>query len=171
MTLLSPVLARRTTLTRAGLDQKDAILAFQRSAITSIPEDYYDLQAKAAWWRTPAMGLDALIASGRYFVTAIDGKLVAGAGWEPYRDGESAMLRAVFVDPRFSGLGLGQRIVRQVEADAMRKRRSHMVVPAALNAVGFYEKLGYARVARASAEVEPGLKLDYQVMEKSLAGV
>ncbi len=151
-------------------DQIDTIVSFQRSAIEAVPESYYGHRVKAAWWRTPAIGLNELITSGKYFVIALNGGLVAGAGWEPHREKGAAMLRAVFVDPAFSGLGLGVRAVKQVEAEVMKRGYETMIVPSALNATGFYKKLGYSLQQKASVEYEPGVMLDYLVMRKRLKG-
>ena len=168
MSILVPVLSHGSKFNRATEDQRDAIVAFQRSAIESVPENYYASGVKAAWWRTRAVGLDKLIASGRYFVIAIGGQLVAGAGWEPYQDDRTALLRAVFVDPDFSGIGLGVRAVRQVESDLVENGRVNLVVPAALNAVRFYEKLGYMAGELSGTEYAPGVTLNYRVMRKVL---
>ncbi len=168
MSILVPVLSHGSEFSRATKDQKDAIVAFQRSAIESVPENYYASGVKAAWWRTRAMGLDKLIASGSYFVIAIAGQLVAGAGWEPYQNERTALLRAVFVDPEYFGIGLGVRAVRQVETDLVENGRVNVVIPAALNAVRFYEKLGYVAGESAETEYEPGVTLDHRVMRKVL---
>lgn len=170
MAILASVLARQTAIGPAREEQRDAILAFQRSAIASITDRFYNQQAKEAWWRTPAIGLEALIADGRYFVVTLGGRLVAGAGWEPYRDERTAMLRGVFVDPSVSGLGLGVRAVRQIEAEVRADGRTTLIVPAALNAISFYEKLGYVAQGRERTEYEAGLQLEYQVMSKTLIG-
>lgn len=120
------------------------ILGFQRAAITSVPACFYAEPAKEAWLRTPVPGLNALIAEHRYFVAANDNALVAGAGWEP-RDAapDVAALRGVFVHPDCKGAGLGRRVVLAAESAAAAAGYTRFFVPAALNAIGFYERLGY----------------------------
>lgn len=146
--------------------QIDEITALQRAAIASIPSGYYEEPCKAAWWRTPAKGLDKLIADGRYYVILQGDRPLAGAGWQPAEEPGSALLRAVFVDPAVAGHGLGAKCVKRVEAEVQAAGYVRLVVPAALNAVGFYRRLGYHMIGWGHEELEPGILLTYRRMHK-----
>jgi GNAT superfamily N-acetyltransferase len=120
------------------------ILAFQKAAIAAVDPRSYTVEERGAWARLPAAGMHDLVASGRYLVAASEGRLIGGAGWEPLNEPtRAAAVRAVFVHPTFHGRGLGAQLVRAVEAAIATAGRSCILVPAALNAVGFYERLGY----------------------------
>lgn len=145
------------------------ILGFQRAAIASVPSAFYAEPAKEAWLRTPVPGLNALIAIRRYFVAANDNGLVAGAGWEPYDAAPgAAALRGVFVHPDCKRGGLGRRMVLTAEDAATAGGYSRFFVPAALNATGFYERLGYRREGNAEIALN-GSRLVYCRMWKGLA--
>jgi len=148
----------------------NGILGFQRAAISSVPAAYYAGQAKAAWLHTPAHGLDDLVAAGRYFVASNDNHaLVAGAGWQAYEAAPgAATLRGVFVHPDCKGAGLGRRMVLAVEDAAMRSGHTRLFVPSSLNAVGFYERLGYRKEGSAEITLH-GARVVYCRMWKDVA--
>ncbi|WP_119459922.1 GNAT family N-acetyltransferase [Rhodospirillaceae bacterium SYSU D60014] len=146
-----------------------AILSFQRAAISRIPDDIYAQPTKEAWWRTPAVGFDEILAGGRYFVAESDGRPVAGAGWSPCTGlPDAAMIRAVFVHPDHGACGLGRRLVHSAEDAAVTAGFSDILVSAALTSIGFYEKLGYEAAKTVSIEVEKGVWIGCRKMWKRL---
>lgn len=58
---------------------------------------------------------------------------------------EPNVLAATFVDPDYSGQGIGRTIVDELERIAREEDIERLTVPASLNAVGFYEALGFER--------------------------
>ena len=58
---------------------------------------------------------------------------------------EEGVLAATFVDPDHAGSGIGRAIVEELETAARAAGLETLVVPASLNAVGFYETLGFDR--------------------------
>lgn len=157
-------------VTSASAEQSEGILRLQRGAIERLPAGLYDPAVQAAWWRTPTRGLEELIAAGHYYVLAVDGYLVAGAGWSPGEAPHSGLLRAVYTDPEFAGLGFGRRVVLHAEAAARAEGMQEMVVPAVRHAEGFYARLGYVPGAAAELELEDGARLPYRIMTKELTG-
>lgn len=149
-------------------EQVDRITQLQRAAIAAIPSGYYEKPTISAWWRTPAKGLDSLIAAGRYYVIMEGDRPLAGAGWEPSEEPDAALLRAVFVDPAVAGHGLGAKCVARVEAEVSAAGYKRLLVPAALNAVGFYVRLGYRMIGWGQEAFEPGVVLTYRRLEKAL---
>ena len=144
------------------------ITALQRAALAAGPPGFHAPAMHAAWWRTPATGLDELIACGRYHVVMLGRRPLAGAGWVPAPTAGEALLRAVFVDPRVAGRGLGARCVACVESDVANLGRHRLVAPAALNAVVFYERLGFRVMGNGFEEPEPGICVCVRRMEKWL---
>lgn len=74
----------------------------------------------------------------------LDGELVGTSGWSTADDGGTlARLRFMFVRPLFTGLGLGRRLLLEIE-DLARQAGFHIfTLRATLNAVGFFTRLGY----------------------------
>ncbi|WP_439579851.1 GNAT family N-acetyltransferase [Elioraea sp.] len=153
----------------AGRPDLPAILAFQQAAIAAVDPRSYSEAERGAWWRTPAVGMPALVETGRYLVAERHGRLIGGAGWEPLdTPPEAAVVRAVFVHPDCHGRGLGAQLVRAVEAAIAATGRRRILVPAALNAVSFYQGLGYVPNEIGIVDLD-GVDLRYQRMWKYAA--
>jgi GNAT superfamily N-acetyltransferase len=143
------------------------IVTLQRAAIGTTAS-HYGAEELAAWAAGPTDGLRALVAAGRYRVADRGGTLLGGAGWEEGADGASATIRAVFVHPAAHGRGIGAALVTAIEEEFARRGIFRLIVPAALNAVGFYQRLGYVPLERRVAELD-GVRLPYQQMLKQAA--
>jgi putative acetyltransferase len=75
------------------------------------------------------------------------GDLVGGAGWSWQPDTpDTARIRRVWIHPDFAGQGLGRELVGRAEARASAKGAQRYVVCASMNAIGFYEKLGFCAI-------------------------
>lgn len=80
----------------------------------------------------------------RLFGAYIGNELVGTAGWSVADDsGGSVRVRSVFVRPLFTGVGIGRRLVGDVEGDARAAGFGVFSVRATMNATGFFERLGY----------------------------
>lgn len=79
--------------------------------------------------------------SRRPIVVERDGMIV---GWGSVHL-DANVLAATFVDPEYSGRGIGRAIVEELESIARREGIQRLVVPASLNAVGFYQALGFEK--------------------------
>jgi GNAT superfamily N-acetyltransferase len=101
--------------------------------------------------------------------TGDDSTLVAGAGWETHAAASgAAALRGIFVHPDCVGGGLGRRMVAAVEDAAFRSGHTRFFVPSSLNAVGFYERLGYRKEGNAEIALH-GSQVVYCRMWKDVA--
>ncbi|AFZ74015.1 GNAT family N-acetyltransferase [Natronobacterium gregoryi] len=70
----------------------------------------------------------------------------ATVGWGSPLD--EARLAATFVDPDYTGAGIGRTLVEELESIVRSEDRKQFTVPASLNAVGFYETLGFEKQRR-----------------------
>jgi putative acetyltransferase len=143
------------------------ILAFQRAAVARVKSGHYAPEILAAWRRCPASGLDELIWSGRYLLAVAGRRPVAGAGWEPATEAAIGVVRAVFVHPAHAGRRLGRALMARVEAAMMQAGRHRAVAPAALDAVPFYETLGYRTDGGGSFDLG-SVRLPYRRLVKDL---
>jgi GNAT superfamily N-acetyltransferase len=74
----------------------------------------------------------------------LDGELIGTSGWTPADDnGALARITAVFVRPLFTGMGIGRRLVLNAESHARAAGFERFSARVLVNAVGFFEKLGY----------------------------
>ncbi|MEU0314945.1 bifunctional helix-turn-helix transcriptional regulator/GNAT family N-acetyltransferase, partial [Nocardioides sp. NPDC006273] len=86
---------------------------------------------------------------GAFFIAASDGAPVASGGVREF-DGTGEIKR-MWVDPAWRGAGLGSRLLRHLEAEAL--RLGHRVVrldtrDVLSEAIGMYERAGYERIDR-----------------------
>lgn len=98
-------------------------------------------------------------------------ELVATAGWTPADDrGRSARIRSLYVRPLFTGVGIGRRMLAEVESAARRSGFRSFSARATLNAVGFFETLGYDVTSHGVQMLTPERGLPVSFMRKSDAG-
>lgn len=74
----------------------------------------------------------------------LDGHLIGTCGWRPADDtGAQARITALYVDPLFTRIGVGRRLVEDAEARARQAGFQIFTARATLLHVGFFESLGY----------------------------
>jgi N-acetylglutamate synthase-like GNAT family acetyltransferase len=156
-------------LRRALADDRQAILAVPHAALARLPMVATTVDG-VGWWRAPAETLAALIAAGRYYVAVQDGRVVAGAGWEPHRDiADTAVLRSVILDLAHRGRAVGLSLMQMAEDDAVAAGFQHILVSAAPAATAFYRRLGYVGADADDLVLDAGLRVAYQRMWKRAA--
>jgi len=88
-----------------------------------------------------------LLDGGVFFIAERENALVGVAGWSAdSREVDCAWPRYVFVAPEAGGLGVGRQLMTAVEQSAREAGRTRFQLWASLNAVGFYETLGYRKI-------------------------
>lgn len=132
--------------------------------------DTYGKKACRAWARIGVQVRHTLLASGIFFVAEMDGALAGVAGWSAdSREPDCAWGRYVFVEPTAAGRGVGRELMGEVEHSVHAAGRTRLQVWASLNAVGFYQALGYRRISPARWPVADGIEMEHLLMEKRLA--
>lgn len=101
------------------------------------------------------------ICQGNVSVLLVNDKLV---GTGSYQDNH---ITRVYVHPKFQGKGYGSRIMEELEAE-IALTCDKVYLDASLPASHLYEKRGYRTVKHEKWQVENGVVLVYEVMEKSL---
>lgn len=129
----------------------------------------------------------SLIDDGTYFVLVHGGRIVGSGGWSrhlPHAEGEedgstqqavslaptSAKIRSIFVHPKYARLGLGSRLVRHAEAEALAAGFRLVELWATLTGVPLYRKLGYQEVGRFTIPVGNGTAVPAVHMARILCG-
>ncbi len=101
---------------------------------------------------------------GSYLVVAEREGTVAGIGHLAVEDAE---VRAVYVDPDHARQGVGTALLEELESEARGRELEELSLVASLNAVGFYDRLGWERAESATHETSTGTELDCVTMERS----
>ncbi len=98
-------------------------------------------------------------------------ELVATAAWGIVDDsGRTVRISSVYVRPFFTGLGIGQRMVTAVEDLAARAGYRSFSVRSTLNAVPFFEQLGYAVTSHGTRALAPDIGIAVSFMRKDFRG-
>ena len=114
--------------------------AFKTMALSHYPDD--EVTAFATYIYTPTYA--DLIRGENVLAGFLGEEMVATAGWAPADDnGISARIRSVYVRPLFTGIGVGRRMAMEAESWARRSGFKTFGARVTLNAVGFFEALGY----------------------------
>lgn len=162
-------LARALEIRPVGLDDLSAVRYVHESSLRLLGSGHYTESEIAAFrehvytTRYVDMLLKDVLLTGW-----LGGELVATAGWAlPLERGEAARVRAVFVRPLFTGLGIGQRMVEEAEAHARRRGFTEFAVRATVNATGFFEALRYEVTSHGTRTLQGGITLPVIFMRKS----
>lgn len=81
---------------------------------------------------------------------------------------EEAVIEAIYVDPDWERRGIGTALARVLEDDVVARGLPWLVSDASLNAIPFYQALGFRQVALDRHELAPGIHIACAVMEKHL---
>jgi putative acetyltransferase len=97
----------------------------------------------------------------------VDGQLVGTASWlVTGDDGETARIASVFVHPMFARLGIGRRLLGEVEARACQAGFDQLGTSATINAVPFFERYGYTEASRGVKAFGPDCWLPVAFLRK-----
>jgi putative acetyltransferase len=98
----------------------------------------------------------------------IGGNLVGTASWQCNSDdGSLARIGSVFVRPLFVRLGIGRRLLTEVESHAAQSGFTYFGASATANAIPFFERLGYQVASRGVKPLSPTCTLPVAFMRKT----
>lgn len=155
-----------------GADSRDldAIAALQTRSIMAFGIEAYGEAVCKAWARIGVQSRHTLLDGGTFFVAERHGELIGVAGWTTdSREANCAWPRYIFVSPAAAGCGIGRQLMGRVELSVNAAGRTRLMLWASLNAVGFYERLGFKAVRRAHWPIGDGIDMEHLLMEKALA--
>lgn len=89
------------------------------------------------------------------------------AGFAVLNCSEQALV-ALFVSPQHAGQGVGKALLAHLEAHARASGIDRLTLSASLNALPFYQQMGYVEQRRELFRTYSGAMLDSVVMEKRL---
>ncbi|MEQ9331109.1 GNAT family N-acetyltransferase [Thalassobaculum sp.] len=147
----------------------DETVAMQCRAMAELGRTHYDATQIAlllAATREPDYP-EALLGNDVWLAVGPGGAILGSAGWGAVSGSQppTGRIRKVFVEPGLAGRGLGRRLVEAAEARAGAAGCRDFVVRANLNAVPFYQRLGY-RVTGPGTMTVAGCDVPMTMMEK-----
>ncbi|GLH36246.1 GNAT family N-acetyltransferase [Pseudomonas moraviensis] len=81
-----------------------------------------------------------LLAERQVLVATLDSQIVATGSLD------QEVVRSVFVDPGFQGMGVGRQLMKSIQSLAMDTGFNLLRVPSSVTAEGFYASLGFKKV-------------------------
>ena len=164
----------------ATLADLPALHSLADRAVSELLVDRYTAAQLTAVRRAKGHEVEpALIASGNYYVAAIDGLVVAGSGWSP--DGRfapigpltaatgTATMRATYVDPAWSRRGLALLLAQTTETVARTAGFTRFEALCTPLSERLRLRMGYTLIGRRDLPVADGLTVPGAHMRKILA--
>ena len=156
----------RISIRAAGPAAAAAIAMIHEAAVrgATVAKHYGEAQIDA--WAQPrtASRLREQIGSRRFFMALADERPIAYA----QLDLAAAVIRSIYVLPPFASRGAGRRLAESLFEAARDQGLRQLELDASLNAVAFYETLGFRRVEEIDHELRGGVVLPCVRMVKAL---
>jgi putative acetyltransferase len=133
------------------------------ASIRGLCANDYSARQIAAWTNRKADSYRRAMAAGEAMYVAQAGDRIAG--FSATVDGE---IRAVYVHPRFGGLGIGKTLLRAVEKAAAKAGFVSAKLSSTLTAHSFYRALGYRTLRKTEVRFRDGTAVPCINMKKRL---
>jgi GNAT superfamily N-acetyltransferase len=99
-----------------------------------------------------------------------DGRLIGTVEWRRAPNtARAAQIRGIFVDPLFTGCGIGTRLLHDVEREIARATFDEVGTRTTVASVGFFERFGYRITAHGQHPLSPSQALAITFLRKNLA--
>lgn len=156
------------TIRNIQATDKDAVLSIHKQSIYGICKDHYTEKEMKAWTDrlTPSLFNEGIKDENNIGVVAVESAIVIGYGFFNLRDRE---LRALYVLPQFTCKGVGKLIMARLEDMALKKNIKKLTLQSTINAVGFYQKLGYQIIKTDRHPINEEVFISCVLMERILA--
>jgi GNAT superfamily N-acetyltransferase len=157
----------RVTIRSACTDDVAAIDRMHRASIRKLCAPFYTRE-QLAHWLSAIKPRGYLAAMELYdFMVAVDGGIAGMCIFSSPK----AEISALYVSPRAAGRGVGRLLLKEAEAIAREAGIRELSLKSTLNAAGFYEHLGFARVELTAFDLPGGTSLPCIAMTKRLPSV
>ena len=143
-----------------------AIQRFQEASIRELCSEQYDQEAIDQWTEDlkPDHYVEAMEKDQFLVAEQDDGEILAMC----VVDIVQSELNALFVAPQAAGKGLGKILVASAEGVVLNAGHDRISLKATLNAVPFYEKLGFRKRGETMHSFSEGTQLSCIAMSKTL---
>jgi GNAT superfamily N-acetyltransferase len=147
------------------MEDLHSISAMHRESILGLCAAHYSALELSQW--TDSLRPEkyvALFAGREFFVAEEDGEILGFGVLDP----KESLINATYVSPKTVRRGIGRGLVETMENAARQAGVSQLHLSSTLNAVAFYERLGFVQVKAASNRLPTGVELPCVTMTKDL---
>jgi len=141
------------------------VAAMHRASILELCAAHYSAAQLSLWTDALRPHKYAALLVGREFLVAEDDGQMLGFG---VVDLSESLINATYVSPKAVRRGVGRRLVVAMEDLARQGGVSRLQLSSTLNAVHFYERLGYVQREASVNRLPTGTELPCVVMTKDL---
>ena len=149
------------------------MVATHYAAVRSISLDVYSLEVLSSWSPTPnrerVEKLSRVIRTAKTHCIIAEVPKFGITGFAIF-DMDYRVLEALYVNPVYSGKGLGSNLLFRIEEHAITLGIETLYLKASINAVSFYRGKGYIGVRESSQELGDGQYMASMSMEKQFHG-
>lgn len=128
------------TIRSATRQDRDSIWRVHIQAIKEICKSHYTKDEIKAWSELIKPGRYGEAIDSKALFVADDDDSIVGFG---HLELESGRIEALYVSPKYVGIGIGKKILQTLEHEAEQSGSKIVHVSSTLNAVPFYERAGY----------------------------
>lgn len=156
----------RYRIRRGRLADAAGLSAVQERAVRVLGRRVYNDSQIESWvhGNSPARYSEAMLDDGEAFEVAVS-RLRGVVGFCGVKDHE---VRSLYVDPDWSGLGVGSALLRRAEAMIAAAGHDRVAIGASLAGLPFYEQRGYSVLKMRHWRSRGGLMIPAAEMEKPL---
>jgi len=151
-----------------------AMVEVHYAAVQAVDRSHYSDEVLAAWSPPPDAGrrhwLAELISRDSTQCTVAVSSPEAIVGF-CIAIPEQALLKALYVHPGFAGQGIGQALLREMEARCRALGLESLELNASYNAVAFYRRCGYEERGPIAQQLTDTVSMEAIRMAKQLAGL
>ena len=141
------------------------VAAMHRASILDLCAAHYSAAELSLWTDALQPAKYTALLAGRQFLVAEEDGQILGFG---VLDLSQSLINATYVSPKAVRRGVGRSLVKAMEDLAKQGGVSRLHLSSTLNAVRFYERLGYVQKEASFNRLPTGTELPCVVMTKDL---
>lgn len=149
----------------AEINDIEKIAIVHRVSIEILCFDCYSEREIAGWLDIISPSIYKNAINNKVMIVAERGNKIIGLG---ILDLENKEIGAIYIHPEVKGMGVGKRLLLELEARASKNNIDHLTLCSTVNALGFYQHHDYLDEEKTFHELPNGVKLNCIRMHKKL---
>ena len=164
-------MSNQLTIRKAQVADAERMIHVHFNAVHGIPENFYSRTVLLSWSPTPCSSryewMRDVVQSPSHLALVAELKLeLCAFSICSLTDG---FIQAIYVDPKFSGRGIGTDLLAYSENHLLQAGFSTFKLNSSNNAINFYRSMGYCVNAQTTQSLEDGSEMICYEMQKTLA--